>query len=286
MSSKLKSMLAILIIYLIVIIAGTAVYLWLSFTLPLLVRVLIADVTATLLIWLFSLILKNASLYDPYWSVIPPVILFFVMMAEKTFTLPLVVLLSALSLWAIRLTYNWGKLWQDFSHVDWRYENFKKMAPRLYPLISFFGIMLFPTLIVFAQLIGPLAMIEVQTAKLGVYSVLGALTIISATILQFVADSQMQTFKLDPSNKGKIMQEGVWKHSRHPNYLGEIFVWWGTYLFTIDAFGFSYFIIFPILMTLMFRFISVPLLENKILRTRPEYNNYKQTARMFIPIKK
>lgn len=82
------------------------------------------------------------------------------------------------------------------------------------------------------------------------------------------------------------MQEGVWKHSRHPNYLGEIFVWWGTYLFTIDAFGFSYFIIFPILMTLMFRFISVPLLENKILRTRPEYNNYKQTARMFIPIKK
>jgi steroid 5-alpha reductase family enzyme len=279
-------MLAILIIYLIVIIAGTAVYLWLSFTLPLLVRVLIADVTATLLIWLLSLILKNASLYDPYWSVIPPVILFFVMMAEKTFTLPLVVLLSALSLWAIRLTYNWGKLWQDFSHVDWRYENFKKMAPRLYPLISFFGIMLFPTLIVFAQLIGPLAMIEVQTAKLGVYSVLGALTIISATILQFVADSQMQTFKLDPSNKGKIMQEGVWKHSRHPNYLGEIFVWWGTYLFTIDAFGFSYFIIFPILMTLMFRFISVPLLENKILRTRPEYNNYKQTARMFIPIKK
>lgn len=286
MSSKLKSMLAILIIYLIVIIAGTAVYLWLSFTLPLLVRVLIADVTATLLIWLLSLILKNASLYDPYWSVIPPVILFFVMMAEKTFTLPLVVLLSALSLWAIRLTYNWGKLWQDFSHVDWRYENFKKMAPRLYPLISFFGIMLFPTLIVFAQLIGPLAMIEVQTAKLGVYSVLGALTIISATILQFVADSQMQTFKLDPSNKGKIMQEGVWKHSRHPNYLGEIFVWWGTYLFTIDAFGFSYFIIFPVLMTLMFRFISVPLLENKILRTRPEYNNYKQTARMFIPIKK
>jgi steroid 5-alpha reductase family enzyme len=286
MSSKLKSMLAILIIYLIVIIAGTAVYLWLSFTLPLLVRVLIADVTATLLIWLLSLILKNASLYDPYWSVIPPVILFFVMMAEKTFTLPLVVLLSALSLWAIRLTYNWGKLWQDFSHVDWRYENFKKMAPRLYPLISLFGIMLFPTLIVFAQLIGPLAMIEVQTAKLGVYSVLGALTIISATILQFVADSQMQTFKLDPSNKGKIMQEGVWKHSRHPNYLGEIFVWWGTYLFTIDAFGFSYFIIFPILMTLMFRFISVPLLENKILRTRPEYNNYKQTARMFIPIKK
>lgn len=286
MSSKLKSMLAILIIYLIVIIVGTAVYLWLSFTLPLLVRVLIADVTATLLIWLLSLILKNASLYDPYWSVIPPVILFFVMMAEKTFTLPLVVLLSALSLWAIRLTYNWGKLWQDFSHVDWRYENFKKMAPRLYPLISFFGIMLFPTLIVFAQLIGPLAMIEVQTAKLGVYSVLGALTIISATILQFVADSQMQTFKLDPSNKGKIMQEGVWKHSRHPNYLGEIFVWWGTYLFTIDAFGFSYFIIFPILMTLMFRFISVPLLENKILRTRPEYNNYKQTARMFIPIKK
>lgn len=286
MSSKLKSMLVILLIYLFVIIAGIAVFLALPPTLPLLVRVLIADVTATILIWVLSLMLKNASLYDPYWSVIPPVILVLVMMVEKSFTLPLVFLLTTLSLWAIRLTYNWGKLWQDFSHVDWRYENFKKMAPRLYPLVSFFGIMLFPTLIVFAQLVGPLAMIKAQTATLGVYSVLGALIIIGATLLQFIADSQMQTFKQDPKNKGKIMQQGVWKYSRHPNYLGEILVWWGTYLFTVDAFGFSYFIIFPILMTLMFRFISVPLLENKILSTRPAYKAYKETARMFIPIKK
>ncbi|MFA5660534.1 MAG: DUF1295 domain-containing protein [Bacilli bacterium] len=286
MSSKLKSMLVILVIYLLVIIGSVVVFLTLPTTLSLLIRVLIADVIATMLIWLLSLMLKNASLYDPYWSVIPPVILVLVMMAEKTFTLPLVILLTALSLWAIRLTYNWGKLWQDFSHVDWRYENFKKMAPRLYPLVSFFGIMLFPTLIVFAQLVGPLAMIKAQTATFGVYSVLGAITMIGATLLQFVADSQMQTFKQDSKNKGKIMQEGVWKYSRHPNYLGEILVWWGTYLFTIDAFGFSYFIIFPILMTLMFRFISVPLLENKILSTRPAYKAYKETARMFIPIKK
>ena len=286
MSSKLKSMLVILVIYLLVIIGSVVVFLTLPTTLSLLIRVLIADVIATMLIWLLSLMLKNASLYYPYWSVIPPVILVLVMMAEKTFTLPLVILLTALSLWAIRLTYNWGKLWQDFSHVDWRYENFKKMAPRLYPLVSFFGIMLFPTLIVFAQLVGPLAMIKAQTATFGVYSVLGAITMIGATLLQFVADSQMQTFKQDSKNKGKIMQEGVWKYSRHPNYLGEILVWWGTYLFTIDAFGFSYFIIFPILMTLMFRFISVPLLENKILSTRPAYKAYKETARMFIPIKK
>ena len=176
MSSKLKSMLVILVIYLLVIIGSVVVFLTLPTTLSLLIRVLIADVIATMLIWLLSLMLKNASLYDPYWSVIPPVILVLVMMAEKTFTLPLVILLTALSLWAIRLTYNWGKLWQDFSHVDWRYENFKKMAPRLYPLVSFFGIMLFPTLIVFAQLVGPLAMIKAQTATFGLRVFMGALS--------------------------------------------------------------------------------------------------------------
>lgn len=286
MSKKLSSMLVILIVYLFVIAAGVSVYLVLPSSIGLVYRILIADLVATVLVWIISLPLKNASLYDPYWSVIPPLVVLLLMIEKNNWSLSLVLLLTALSIWGIRLTYNWGKLWTDFSHVDWRYKNFQKLAPRWYWLISFAAIMFFPTLIVFAQLVGPALLVEVPSLSFGIYSVIGTGVVILAAFIQLVADSQMQSFKKDPVNKGVIMRGGLWKYSRHPNYLGEVMVWWGTYFFYFQQFGFNWIIAAPILMTLMFVFISVPMMEKKILKTRPEYREYIKEAGMLIPFPK
>lgn len=286
MSKKLSSMLVILIVYLFVIAAGVGVYLVLPSSIDLVYRILIADLVATVLVWIISLPLKNASLYDPYWSVIPPLVVLLLMIEKNNWSLSLVLLLTALSIWGIRLTYNWGKLWTDFSHVDWRYKNFQELAPRWYWLISFAAIMLFPTLIVFAQLVGPALLVEVPSLSFGIYSVIGTGVVILAAFIQLVADSQMQSFKKDPVNKGLIMRGGLWKYSRHPNYLGEVMVWWGTYFFYFQQFGFNWIIAAPILMTLMFVFISVPMMEKKILKTRPEYREYIKEAGMLIPFPK
>ena len=59
------------------------------------------------------------------------------------------------------------------------------------------------------------------------------------------------------------MRDGLWKYSRHPNYLGEIMVWWGVYLFYVQQFGLDLVLVAPVIMTLMFIFISVPLMEKK-----------------------
>lgn len=286
MSKKLSSMLVILIVYLLVIAAGVGVYLVLPNSIGLVYRILIADLVATVLVWIISLPLKNASLYDPYWSVIPPLVVLLLMIEKNNWSLSLVLLLTALSIWGIRLTYNWGKLWTDFSHVDWRYKNFQKLAPRWYWLISFAAIMFFPTLIVFAQLVGPALLVEVPSLSFGIYSVIGTGVVILAAFIQLVADSQMQSFKKDPVNKGVIMRGGLWKYSRHPNYLGEVMVWWGTYFFYFQQFGFNWIIAAPILMTLMFVFISVPMMEKKILKTRPDYRDYIKEAGMLIPFPK
>ena len=200
--------------------------------------------------------------------------------------LSLILLLLALSVWAIRLTYNWGKLWTDFSHVDWRYKNFQVMAPKLYWLVSFLAIMFVPTMIVFFQLIGPIILVEQVNLSFGLASILGTVVIVLSALLQLSADTQMQNFKKDPQNKGEIMKAGLWKYSRHPNYLGEIMVWWGTYLFYVQQFGFDWIILAPIAMTALFVFISVPLMEKKILKTRPEYSDYIKEAGMLVPFPK
>lgn len=286
MSKKLSSMLVILLVYIVVIFAGVIVYLLLPASIGLVYRVLVADLVATILIWLCSFIVKNASLYDPYWSVIPPLVILLLMIEKNSWSLSLVLMLTALSLWAIRLTYNWGKLWSDFTHVDWRYKNFQKMAPKWYWLISFAAIMFFPSLIVFAQLVGPLLLIEAGNTSVGVFTISGTGLIVLAATIQLVADSQMQNFKKDPLNKGVIMRGGLWKYSRHPNYLGEVMVWWGLYLFYFQQFGFNWMIAAPLAMTLMFVFISVPMMEKKILKTRPEYREYIKEAGMLIPFPK
>ncbi|HKM02368.1 MAG TPA: DUF1295 domain-containing protein [Bacilli bacterium] len=286
MSKKTSSLLTILAVYAFVAVAGVIVYMFLPSTMGLVYRVLIADLVATILIWIISLLLKNASLYDPYWSVIPPLILLLLMLEKNNWSLSLVLLLVTLSVWAIRLTYNWAKLWSDFKHVDWRYKNFQKMAPKWYWLISFLAVMFFPTIIVYAQLVGATILVEATNLNFGVYSIIGAFTILLAAFIQLTADTQMQRFKNDFSNKGQIMRDGLWKYSRHPNYLGEIMVWWGVYLFYVQQFGLDLVLVAPVIMTLMFIFISVPLMEKKILKTRPEYKVYIKEAGMLIPFPK
>jgi len=277
MKNKYLSILYISIIYLISL--GIAYIVFNQLTISsLILRILIADVVATLIIYVISLVLKNASLYDPYWSVIPPILLAFVMFKYQLVTFESLLLIIPILIWSLRLTYNWAKLWQGFQEMDWRYINFKKHYPKIYFLINLFGIQLMPTLIVYAQIaVGINYLMANPTASLLTY--IGAIIIVLAAVTQFISDSQMQAFK--NKNKGKKMciDEGLWKFSRHPNYLGEIMVWWGVYIIYISAFkSLDLWILAPIAMTLLFYYISIPLMENKILSNRPEYAKYQKNV--------
>ncbi|CCV64172.1 conserved hypothetical protein [Alteracholeplasma palmae J233] len=284
MTDKIKTLILIGMIYVIVLVLSVFLYQNIRIE-NIILKVLIANVFGTFCIWLSSVFIKNASLYDPYWSVVPPLIILLLMIEFSNFSLLMILYLAGITFWSIRLTLNWAKLWSDFKHQDWRYNNIRSYAPKLYFLTSFLGIMLFPTLIVFIQLIGGIAMIQIEKMP-GVISYLGFAIIIIATLIQHISDKQMQKFKSDPLNKGKLINIGLWKYSRHPNYLGEILVWWGIYLFYLDSFGFNYLIISPVLMMFMFLFVSIPMMEKKILKTRPEYKKYQESVSVLIPFKK
>jgi steroid 5-alpha reductase family enzyme len=258
----------------------------LFFTLPiadLVWRTLAIDAAMTLLIWMFGLLVKNSSVYDPYWSVIPPYLLVLVMISTGSTALSVLMMGIAILFWAIRLTYNWMTGWTDFSDQDWRYTMIRNTAPKLWFLSNLFGIMMFPTLIVFAQLVGAIRFIE-AAPELNGFILFGSVMIVFAAILQYFADKQMADFKHRNQGKKACIEEGLWKYSRHPNYFGEISVWWGLYLIYFGSIKtLDLVVAAPILMTAMFLFISIPMMEKKILLTRPEYEKYQERVSILIP---
>ncbi|MDO9628344.1 MAG: DUF1295 domain-containing protein [Acholeplasmataceae bacterium] len=283
MTKKYQSIFILLGLYLIAILTGVFVFLYFS-QVELILRLLIADVAATLVIWLFSLIVKNASAYDPYWSVIPPVMLilvFFHLQLSSSF--PIYLMIAGLSVWSLRLTYNWAKNWEGFHEQDWRYKIMYQKSPKLFFLSNLFGIQLFPTLIVFIQLIGAINFMSVDPS-LSVFTWIGFGIMIISAMIQLIADGQMRAFKERTKGQKLCIEEGLWKYSRHPNYFGEVMVWWGLYIIYFGSvMKLDLLIIAPVLMTSLFLFISIPWMEKKIIKTRPEYKSYQKRVSMLIP---
>lgn len=282
MNSKRLSFIVILLIYIVAICGGVVVFFYVDNILDI-YRFFLADIAATLIIYLCSILLKNASLYDPYWSVIPPLLLVGAALYYDAFGISVLLMLFVLSVWGIRLTYNWASLWQGFHEIDWRYQEMKEKAPKIYLLTNLFGIQLFPTSIVFAQLALAIFFIE-KNPNMNFITVFGALMILVATIIQFVSDEQMKNFKQRTKGEKKCIEEGLWKYSRHPNYFGEVMVWWGVYVMYLSMVKtLDLMIVSPLMMTSLFLFISIPWMERKIIKTRPDYKAYQKRVSMLIP---
>lgn len=280
MKAKMKSISLIGLIYIIGALLSSLLFLKLN--MPIIYALLITDVFYTVYIYIGSLILRNASLYDPYWSVVPPLMLILVAIyLGQPLSMGVMFMLFGISFWAVRLTYNWAKHWTDFNHMDWRYQNFKDQHPRWYWLINLFGIHLVPTAVVFLQLILGVYIIMANPV-LNLWIVVATLLMIFAAIVQYIADLQMDQFKDKHKGTKACIDEGLWRYSRHPNYLGEITVWWALYIIYASIDGFNLWIISPIMMTALFWFISIPMMEKKILKTRPEYEDYqKHVSKLF-----
>ena len=282
MTKKAQSLFLIFMIYLFAMTMGVLTYLTLNIE-SMIGSILIANIVTTFIVFIFGLGLKNASLYDPYWSVIPPFITIGLsILWGRFFDLEVLLLNLAILIWAIRLTYNWAKLWTDFSHQDWRYEMIKEKTHKLWPIANFLAIHLFPTLIVFVQLIGAIIYIE-YVQNITWLSFLGFVLIIFATYIQFKSDQQMQIFKKE--HPKKVMNKGLWQYSRHPNYFGEVTVWIGVYLFYLSVGMTLNILIFaPLAMLMLFVFISIPMMEKRQIKSKPEYVEYISDVSMLVPL--
>ncbi|MBP5649484.1 MAG: DUF1295 domain-containing protein [Bacteroidales bacterium] len=247
-------------------------------------RMLAADVAATIFVWFFGLLFKNVSVYDPYWSVAPPVMLTAWAVEQGNSSLSCILLLIAVWIWGIRLTGNWAYTFKNLNAEDWRYTKYRtNCSPFIFQLINFFGLNLMPTLVVFMVMIPGFKLIEMG-GDANVFTFLAFLLCVGSASLQLVADHQIHCFIKE--KRGRVCNVGLWKHGRHPNYLGEIMMWWGVYFMflsvTPDIAHNWWWLIGAALNTCLFCFISIPLMEKRQLQNKPEYADYKKSTRTFV----
>lgn len=245
-------------------------------------RVFAADVSAAIFIYLVSLPLGNASVYDPYWSVAPVVLLPLCISSFGVWNAGTIALLGCISYWGIRLTANWAYTFHGYDHQDWRYTMLREKSGAFYPLVSLFGIMLFPTLVVYLCLLP--ALNYIQAGEVNFFTLLGFALCLSAATLQLVADIQLHRFQKRAESREKIIRSGVWRHARHPNYLGEILMWWGVYAVLLSVrpdlwpLGLG-----ALTNTLMFLFISIPMAETRLAGYKQGFDGYVKETNRLIP---
>ena len=286
MSKKIKGLLILLIAYLGAFAIGYASFLLLEDYVSVIWNLLIADVVATIYIWVVGIFYKTASIYDPYWSVQTVVIFVCLMIGYKTFNLGSILYLAGLLFWAVRLTYNFIYGFTDISYIDWRYAQIKEKTGRLYQLVSLLGIHLVPTFVVFFASV-PSFLYIINGQDFSLLQLIGLAIMILGTLLELVSDKNMATFKNVRTSKDEIINVGLWKYSRHPNYLGEILFWYGVaLLFILNNLNLWFVIIGAILNTMLFLFISIPLAENHLKSYKKGFDEYKKKTRMLLPIKK
>ena len=234
-----------------------------------------------LVTWVISLWKRDVSIVDGVWSV------FFLAAATSfAFTLPSlgprgIILLTLLGLWAARLcTYI---TWRNWGHPeDSRYQTIRQNNQPNFVWKSLYLIFVLQALLAWV-ISAPLLVILASPIPLQWSDFLGIAIMLFGLSFESLADWQLAKFKANLENKGKVMDTGLWRYTRHPNYFGEFCLWWGVFLLAIASGAWAT-IISPLIMSfLLLKVSGVPMLEKDIIHRRPAYRDYVSHTNAFFP---
>jgi steroid 5-alpha reductase family enzyme len=236
---------------------------------------------AAALTWIVSVLKRNVTIVDTLWS-----LLFVIAAAVYVHTVATPsqrawLMLVLVSLWGLRLAAYLA--WRNRGHEeDRRYQAIRRRNEPHFALKSLWLIFGFQA--VLAWIISlPLAGAVADDAALGPLDGLGAALWAVGLYFEAVGDWQLARFKADPANTGRVMDRGLWRYTRHPNYFGDFCMWWGLYLIALSA-GAWWSIAGPLIMSfLLLRFSGVRLLEHDIGERRPAYAEYVRRTNAFFP---
>jgi steroid 5-alpha reductase family enzyme len=246
--------------------------------------VAIADVGATIAVFVFSRAFNNSSMYDPYWSVAPVSVACWLALSPGStdgLTLRQGLVLSLIALYGVRLTFNWARGWPGLHHEDWRYVDMRKSTGKLYWLASFSALHLFPTVMVLLGCLPLHAALVTNATGFNALDVVAALVTLAAIVIESVADEQLRTFR--STSPGQICDVGLWSLSRHPNYFGEISFWVGLLLFGLAGGAPWWTAAGVVAMIGLFLGASIPMAERRSLARRSGYAAHKKRVSKLVP---
>ena len=242
---------------------------------------LVAILIVAVLAWLISLAKNDVSFVDVLWAPFFMLAAFVYALTAEQMGTRTVLILILVSAWALRLASyiawrNWGE-GEDKRYQQIRANNDPGFSFKsLYIVFGLQGIL--------AWIISlPLLAAILSSAVWHWLDGVGILLWLIGMTFEAGGDWQLAKFKGEPNNKGKVMDKGLWRYTRHPNYFGNFCIWWGFYLLALSAGGW-WSIISPILMSLLLLKVSgVALLEKDIGDRRPDYADYIRRTNAFFP---
>ena len=241
---------------------------------------------ATLVIFIITCLIPDTSLYDPYWSVAPPVMLIFAMVKYRLFSTNAILFFAAVCLWSIRLTGNWALTYKGLLHEDWRYRQYREKCSKIgFFFINLFGLQFIPTIVVYLGLVGGFGVI--RKAGFSPLLLVGLAVMLVGIGLEFVADRALHRFLCQRTGKKRTCDVSLWRLSRHPNYLGELTFWLGVFLcYLLTGAGKWYLGLGFLSIYALFFFVSIPMMEKHNLARRADYAAYRARTSVLLPLPK
>jgi len=245
---------------------------------------LLIIVMAMTLLWLVSVFIKNASIVDPFWGLGFVILGVFYYYNAEGLEIRKLIVLTLLIIWGWRLSIYLG--WRNLGKgEDFRYQQFRKdFGEKRYWWISFFQVFLLQGVLLWL-ISAPLLSAQFYSggSDLTYIDYVAIMIWIIGFSFEAGGDYQLARFKSDPKNKGKVLNTGFWKYTRHPNYFGDAAVWWAYGLFSVAAESYLP-LLSSLLMTLLIVKVSgVSLLEKTLKNTKPQYKDYVEKTPAFFP---
>lgn len=232
--------------------------------------------------WVISLAMRDASVADIAWGLVFVAIAWVAFATGDGDLQRSLVLAALVTVWGVRLA---AHIAERHDGEDRRYRQMRERWGDGFALRSLWSVFGVQALIAFVvSLPVQVAAADATPEALGVLAWLGCAIFAIGFAFEAVADAQLRAFTRDPANQGEVMDKGLWRYSRHPNYFGDACVWWGVWVIALETGSAWWTAIGPALMTLfLLRVSGVALTEKTIASRRPGYDDYARRTSAFVP---
>jgi steroid 5-alpha reductase family enzyme len=236
-------------------------------------------------LWLVSLARLDASIVDRFWGLGFVVLAAWYASRGGGWPTRSWLLLGLTAVWGIRLSVHIHRRSRG-KPEDARYARWRGDGGARYWWTSLFSVFLLQAVILWIVSAPLLAGQSAPApARLTATDMLGASLWLIGFVFEAVGDAQLEAFRRDPANAGKVLQTGLWRYTRHPNYFGDTLIWWGLFAVASGVPGGGWTVFSPILMTvLLVRVSGITLLEAGLHKTRPGYADYVARTSAFFPL--
>ena len=254
---------------------------------PLLLSNFALIIGAVLLLWLVAIRIRDVSFIDAFWA------FGMVMVAVSSYVqaggdpLRKLLLTGLCTLWGMRLATHLFTRWRAHGE-DPRYKKILGHAMETkgwsWPVAALIMVFAMQGPMLFVVCL-PVQLGQISTVPVGLLGWFGAAIALTGIVFETVGDAQLERFRADPAMAGKVLDTGLWRFTRHPNYFGDACTWWGLYIIAAEASPGWWALPGPLLITwLLTRLSGVPMLERGLRKTRPGYAEYVARTSGFFPL--